>query len=189
MSNAARMQPEGVHDARVVGVRDASLRQAKVGLILSLCLVVVLAASHPGWKVIGTFGLLQSVTAVYTSLRATFRFRSRMDKAESLPTEAVEEFGRPERPPVARKQALVGAAVAVAVGALLVFDWHEWAREVEAGAIAALIADGLVRPLATAYLVTRWERVHGRTRLFRSLARDEEGKDTLYVTDRPVPAA
>jgi hypothetical protein len=184
------MQPEDEQAAVVVGVRDASLRQAQVGLVLSLCLVVALAASHPSRRMIGTFGLLQSVTGAYAGLRAAFKFRGRLDKAESLPTEAVEAVGRPERPPVGWKQPLVGAAVLVAaLGALIVFDWHEWAPEVVAAVIAGLIADGLVRPLATAYFVARWERAHGRARLFSSLARDEEGKDTLYVTDRPVPAA
>jgi hypothetical protein len=190
MSNAARMQPEGTV-AHVVGIRGASLREAKVGLVLSLCLVVALAASNPSWKVIGAFGLLQSVTAVCVSVRAAFKFRSRLDKAESLPSEAVEAFGRPKRGLAGRKQPLGGAAVLVAAvgGALTVFGPHGWVPDVVVAAMAALIADGLARPLATAFVVTRWERAHRRARLFSSLARDEEGKDTLYVTDRPVPAA
>jgi hypothetical protein len=191
MSNAARIQPEGVHDAHVVGVRDASLRQAKVGLVLSLCLgVALLAASHPGWKMVWMLGLL-SVTAVCGSVRAALKFRSRLDKAESLPSEAVEAFGRPKRRRVRRKQSSGGAAALVAAvgGALTAFGPHGWVPDVVFGAMAAFIADGLARPLATAFVVARWEPAHGRTRLFRSLARDEEGKDTLYVTDRPVPAA
>ena len=184
------MPPEGAYVAHVVGVRDASLRQAKVGLVLSLCLGVALAASQPGWKMAGALGFL-SVTAVCVSVRAAFKFRSRLDKAESLPSEAVEAFGRRQRRPVGRKQSLGGAAVLVAAvgGALTVFGPHGWVPDVVVAAMASLIADGLARPLATAYLVARWERAHGRARLFRPFVRGEEDKETLYVADRPVPAA
>ena len=190
MSNAARIQPEGVHDAHVVGVRDASLRQAKVGLVLSLCLGVALAASHPGRKMVWMLGLL-SVTAVCVSVRAALKFRSRLDKAESLPSEAVEAFGRPKRRRVRRKQSSGGAAALVAAvgGALTAFGPHGWVPDVVVAAMAAVIADGLARPLATAFVVARWERAYGRVRLFRPFVRDEEDEETLYVAARPVPAA
>jgi len=50
------------------------------------------------------------------------------------------------------------------------------------------MADGFVRPLAQAYLVSRWEWSHGHGRLFRSLEAAEAAEATLYVADRPVPA-
>lgn len=186
------MQPESTV-AHVVGIRHASLREAKVGLVLSLCLGVALAASHPGWKMVWMLGFL-SATAVCGSVRAAFKFRSRLDKAESLPSEAVEAFGRPKRRPkrrpVGRKQSLGTGMLVVALGgAVAALGAHGWVPDFVVAAMSAMIADGFARPLATAYLVTRWEHAHGRARLFRSLALDEEGKDTLYVTDRPVPAA
>ena len=190
MSNAARMQPEGEQAAVVVSVRGAALRDAEVGLALSLCLLLALAASHPNWKSIGIFTVIQSTAAVYVGVRAASRLRSRLDDAVSLPTEAVEALGRTKRPPLGRKGALVGGAMLIAAtGALFAFGWSGWERDVVAAAVGALIADGLVRPLATAYFAARWERGHGRARLFRPLVREAESTDMLYVADRPVPAA
>jgi hypothetical protein len=182
------MQPEGEQAAVVVGVRGAALRDAEAGLALSLCLLLALAASHPSWKAIGIFTAFQSTAAVYVGVRAASRFRSRLDDAVSLPTEAVEALGRTKQPPLGRKQALVGGAMLIAaIGALFAFGWSGWERDVVAVLVSGLIADGLVRPLATAYFVARWERRHGRARLFRPLMQGDE--QMLYVADRPVPAA
>jgi hypothetical protein len=184
------MQPEDEQAAAVVSVRGASLREARVGLLLSLCLLVALAATHPNWKVVATFVVVQGVAAVYTGIKAAFKFRRRLDDVEALPTEAVEAFGRPKRSPISRKVAAARAAAIIAASAgAIVIGWNESAPHAVAAVMALLIADGLVRPLATAYLATRWERAHGRARLFRPLVRDMKGTETLYVADRSVPAA
>jgi len=64
----------------------------------------------------------------------------------------------------------------------------DWAPHILGAFIALLMADGFVRPLAQAYLVSRWEWSHGHGRLFRSLEAAEAAEATLYVADRPVPA-
>jgi hypothetical protein len=188
MSSAARTQPESVQSEAVVSVRGDSLREARTGLVLSLCLIAALAALHPDWKTLGTLAVLQSAATVYAAVRAVLKFRTRLDEAEPLPTRAVEAFGRPKPPPLGWKQrlsswAILIAAIAGAVASL----WTHWARDVMAAAIALLIADGLVRPLATAYLAGRWERTHGR--LFRPFVLERDDEEPLYVADRPVPAA
>jgi hypothetical protein len=149
------MQPDSEQAAVVVGVRGTALREAEIGVALSLCLLLVLAASHPNWKGMGIYTALAA--AVYTGARAASKFRSRLDDAVSLPTEAVETLGRPKRPPLGRKWAL-------ALGAILI------------AAIGAFFALGFA---------ARWERRHGRARLFRPLVRAEKGEETLYVADRP----
>jgi hypothetical protein len=190
MSTAARMQPESEQAAVVVSVRGAALRDAEVGLALSLCLLIALAANHLSWNGIGIYAAIQAVMATYISLGAVSGFRDRLDDAVSLPTEAVEALGRPKRPPLGRKWALVAGAMLVAqIGAAIVLGWRGWGRGAVDAAVAALIADGLARPLAIAYFAARWERGHGRARLFRPLVRGEKGGETLYVADRPVPAA
>jgi hypothetical protein len=190
MSNAARMRPEGDQAAVVISVRGAALRDAEVGLALSLCLLLALAPSHPNWKGAGIFMGIQATAAVYVGVRAASRFRSRLDDAVSLPTEAVEALGRTKRPPLDRKGALVGGAMLIAAtGALFTFGWSRWEWDVVAAAVGALIANGLVRPLATAYFAARWECAHGRARLFRPFLRDAEDTETLYVAERPVPTA
>ena len=125
---------------------------------------------------------------MYAAVRAVLKFRSRLDEAEPLPIRAVEAFGRPKRPPLGWKQRLTSSAILIAglAGAIAIL-WSSWARDVMAGVIALLIADGFVRPLATAYLATRWERAHGR--LFRPFVREDDDEEMLYVADRPVPAA
>jgi hypothetical protein len=75
------------------------------------------------------------------------------------------------------------------IGATLVFGGSEWVARFAAVGIAAVVAYRLARPLAIAYLAARWERAHSHGRLFRSFLPDEDGDETLYVTDRPVPAA
>jgi hypothetical protein len=172
----------------VVSVRDDSLREARAGLVLSLCLVAALAALHPNWKTLATLAVVQAVGTVYAAVRAVFKFRSRLDEAEPLPMRAVEAFGRPKRPPLGWKQRVVSSAILIAgIAGAIASAWSRWGPDVMAGAIALLIADGFVRPLATAYLAGRWERAHGR--LFRPFVRDEDDEEMLYVADRPVPAA
>jgi hypothetical protein len=184
------MQPESEQAAVVVSVRGAALRDAEVGFALSLCLLIALAASHLSWKGIGIYAAIQVVGATYVGVRAASRFRSRLDDAVSLPTDAVEALGRTKRPPLGRKRALVvGAILVAAFGAVIALGWRGWGGGVVDGAVAMLIADGLARPLATAYFAAKWERGHGRGRLFRPLVRGEKGGETLYVADRPVPAA
>jgi hypothetical protein len=188
MSSAAHAQPESEQVDAVVSVRSDSLREARSGLVLSLCLLAALVTIYPNWKVVGTLAVVQSVGSVYTGVRAALKFRRRLDEAEALPTQAVEAFGRPKRPPLGWKQRVVGTAILIAVIAGGVTSyWQGWAPHVLATVIAVLITDGLVRPLATAYLAGRWERTHGR--LFRPFVRDEDDEETLYVADRPVPAA
>ena len=97
------MQPDSEQAAVVVGVRGTALREAEIGVALSLCLLLVLAASHPNWKGMGIYTALAA--AVYTGARAASKFRSRLDDAVSLPTEAVETLGWPKRPPLGRKWA------------------------------------------------------------------------------------
>jgi hypothetical protein len=128
--------------------------------------------------------------ALYVGVRAAWRFRGRLDEAVSLPTEAVEAFGRPKRQPVGRKGNLtVVAVLVVAIGAVKVLGWKALGPEVVAALGATFITDGLVRPLATAYFAARWERRRGGGRLFRPVVRDAKNEETLYVADRPVPAA
>jgi hypothetical protein len=188
MSSAAYAQPESEQADAVVSVRGDSLRRARAGLVLSLCLIAALAAIHPNWKTLGTYAVVQSVGSVYSVVRAVLKFRTRLDEAEPLPTRAVEAFGRPKPPLLGWKQRLGSWAILIAVIAAAVASlWTHWAREVMATAIALLIADGLVRPLATAYLAGRWERTHGR--LFRPFVPEGDDEGTLYVAERPVPAA
>jgi hypothetical protein len=99
------MQPDSEQAAVVVGVRGTALREAEIGVALSLCLLLVLAASHPNWREMGIYTAFQSAAAVYTGARAASKFRSRLDDAVSLPTEAVETLGWPKRPPLGRKWA------------------------------------------------------------------------------------
>jgi hypothetical protein len=184
------MQPESEQAAVVVSVRGAALREAEVGVALSLSLVLALATSHPNWKGLGFYAAFQSAAAVYIGVRAASRFRSRLDDAVSLPTEAVEALGRTKRPPLGRKRALLcGAMLIAAIGAFFALGWSGWQRGVVDAGVAAFVADGLVRPLAVAYFAARWERAHGRARLFRPFVRDTESTETLYVADRVVPAA
>jgi hypothetical protein len=188
MSSAAYAQPESEQVDAVVSVRGDSLRRAGAGLVISLCLIAAFAAIHPNWKAVGTLAVFQSVCSLYATVRAVLKFRSRLDEAEPLPLRAVEAFGRPKRPPLSWKQRVVSSAILIAaIAGAIASAWTSWAPEVVAAAIALLITDGFVLPLATAYLARRWERTHGR--LFRPFVRDEDGDATLYVADRPVPAA
>jgi len=188
MSSAALAQPESEQVDAVVSVRGDSLRAARTGLVLSLCLIAAFAAIHPNWRAVGALAVFQSVGSVYAAVRAILKFRSRLDDAEPLPMWAVEAFGRPKRPPLGWKQRVVSSAILIAVIAgAIASAWTRWAPDMMAGAIALLITEGFIGPLATAYLTARWERAHGR--LFRPFVRDEEGDATLYVADRPVPAA
>jgi hypothetical protein len=184
------MQSESEQAAIVVSVRAAALREAEAGLALSLCFLLVLAASQPSWKGMGIYTAIQAVVGVYSGLRAASKFRRRLDEAVSLPTEALEAFRRPKRQPLGWKGSLIVVATLIAaIGAVIAFGWKGWEPDVIAAVVAALIADGLVRPLATAYFAARWERRHGRARLFRPFARDAKDEEMLYVADRPVPAA
>jgi hypothetical protein len=132
--------------------------------------------------------VVQSLGTVYAAVRAVFQFRTRLDEVEPLPTRAVEAFGRPKRPPLSWRQRLTNLVILIAgiAGAVVSLRSH-WAPDVMAGAIALLIADGFVRPLATAYLAGRWERRHGR--LFRPFVLEGEDEEPLYVAERPVPPA
>jgi hypothetical protein len=173
----------------VVSLLGDSLRQARSTLVSSLCLVVLLVAMHQDWTVVGSFAGIEVVGSVYTTVRETLKFRRRLDKAEPLPIQAVEAT-HVEQPPLDAKGALVliGAAALLITWAIA-FEGSEWLPRILAGVIALLIADGLVRPLALAYLVSRWERRHGHGRLFRSFEPAEGEQARLYVADRPVPAA
>jgi hypothetical protein len=173
----------------VVGVLGDSLRQARGGLVTSLCLVVVLVAIHQDWTVLGSFVTVELAGSVYAAVREILKFRSRLDKAKPLPIQAVEATHM-EQPPLDGRRALVLAgAVAVGITGVVTLNGSEWVPRALAGAIALLIANGLVRPLALAYLVSRWERRHGHGRLFRPLEPTEAEERTLYVADRVVPAA
>jgi hypothetical protein len=188
MPSAARRQPESEQVDVVVSVRDDSFRQLRTGLVMSLCLLALLAI-RPDWQVLGGFGVVELVTGVYVAVRGVFRFRSRLDEAEPLPTEAVERIGRAEQPPLDLKRTLVGTGVVLAsIGGVVAFDDVELIWSVVVVAIAVVIADLFVRPLAVTLLASRWERAHGHARLFRSLEAAEDG-NRLYVADRPVPAA
>jgi hypothetical protein len=184
MSSAAYGQSEPV-----VGVRADSLREARAGLVLSLFLVAVLAATHPHLSVLAVFATFELVTIVYAAVRAVRTFRDRLDDAEPLPAEAVEATGRPARRPLDWNRASSNAFGIVAIGATVVFGGSEWVARGAAAGIAAVVAYRLARPLAIAYLAARWERTHGHGRLFRPFVRDEDAEETLYLADRPVPAA
>jgi hypothetical protein len=69
------------------------------------------------------------------------------------------------------------------------FGTSKWIALAVAGGIAGAVSHRFIRPLGITYLAARWEREHGHRRLYRSFAQDEEDDDTLYVADRPVPAA
>jgi hypothetical protein len=173
----------------VVGVLGDSLRQARGSLVTSLCLVVLLVATRQDWTVVGAFAGFELFGSVYTTIRETLKFRRRLDRAEPLPIEAVEAT-RVEQTLLDGKRALVligGGALAI-TGAIAL-GASAWLPRVLAGVIALVIADGFVRPLAVAYLVNRWERRHGHSRLFRPLKYAEGEEARLYVADRPVPAA
>ena len=186
MSSAAPT-PESA-DA-VVSVRGESLREAGTGLVVSLVLLAVLVAIHPGWKVFVGFAVGHLVSALYTAVKDVFTFRSRLDEAEPIPMEAVEATGRPKRPPLDWKQAL-GMLVAIAVLAGAVkFGESEWIALAVAGGIAGAVSHRFIRPLGITYLAARWEREHGHRRLCRPFTQDEDGEQTLYLADRPVPAA
>jgi hypothetical protein len=190
MSSAARPQPESEQVEAVVSVRGDSLREARIGLVMSLCLLTALVAVHPRWSVLAVFATGELVSTVYAAIRAVFTFRDRLDEAEPLPPEAVEATGAPKRRPLDWNQALGAVLGITAIGAAVVFGGSGWVARIAAVGIAAVIAYRLVRPLAIAYLATRWERTHGHGRLFRPLVREnEDGEETLYVADRPVPAA
>ena len=67
---------------------------------------------------------------------------------------------------------------------------EQWLSRFAAGAIAVASTQMFLRPLAEAFIVSRWERAHGDGRLFRlaAFAEDEDAQE-LYVAHRPVPAA
>jgi hypothetical protein len=189
MSSTAYAQPENEQVDAVVSVRGDALREARTGLVISLCLVVALVAVHPHWNVLAVLASFELVSIVYAAFRAVLTFRNRLDEAEPLPPEAVEATGPPKRRPLNWNQALGNAVGITAIGAVVVFGGSEWVARVAAAGIAAVIAYRLMRPLAIAYLTARWERAHGHGRLFRAFVPDEDGDETLYVADRPVPAA
>ena len=189
MSSAAHAQPESEQVDAVVSVRGDSLREARTGLVLSLCLFVALMAVHPRWSVLAVFATGELVSTVYAAIRAVLTFRERRDEAEPLRPEAVEATGAPKRPPLDWNQALGAGFGIAAITAAIVFGGSEWVPRIAAVGIAVVIGYRLVRPLAIAYLAARWERAHGHGRLFRPLVWDDEDDSTLYVADRPVPAA
>jgi hypothetical protein len=189
MSSAAHPQPDDEHVGAVVSVRGASLHEARTGLVLSLCLVAALIAAHPHWSVLGVFATGELLSAFYASFRAVFTFRERLHDAEPLPAEAVEATGRPKRRPFDWKQASSNVLGVTAIGATIVFGGSEWVARFAAVGIAVAVAYRLMRPISIAYLAARWERAHGHGRLFRPFGSDEDGEATLYVADRPVPAA
>jgi hypothetical protein len=189
MSSAAHPQPEDEQVGAVVSVRGDSLREARTGLVVSLCLLAVLVAIHPGWKIFVGFAVGHVLSAFYSAVKDVLTFRGRLDEAEPLPMEAVEATGRPKRPPLDRKQAL-GMLVAIAVLAgAVTFGGSEWIAATVAGAVAGAVSHRFIRPLGITYVAARWEIEHGHRRLYRPLAQDEDGEETLYIADRPVPAA
>lgn len=182
------MKPEGDQLDAVVSVRGDSLRDARTGLVLSLVLVAVLVAAHPHWSILAVFASFELVGIAYQAGRAVLKFRKRLDHAEPLPAEAVEATGRSKRP-LDWKQASSNVLGITVIGAAVIFGGSEWIAGMAAVGIAAVVAYRLMRPLSIAYLAARWERRHGRGRLFRPFVRDKGDEGTLYVADRPVPAA
>jgi hypothetical protein len=91
MSSAAHPHSEPV-DA-VVSVRGDSLREARTGLVVSLALLAVLVAIHPGWKVFAVFVVAHLFSVVRATVKDVLTFRSQLDEAEQLPIEAVEARG------------------------------------------------------------------------------------------------
>ena len=82
MSSAAYPQPEPV--GAVVGVRDASLREARAGVVFSLCMVAALVVVSPHLNVLAVLATGEVVTSVYAAGRAVLTFRGRLDDAEPL---------------------------------------------------------------------------------------------------------
>jgi hypothetical protein len=153
MSSAAYPQPEPV--GAVVGVRDASLREARAGVVFSLCMVAALVVVSPHLTVLAVLATGEVVTSVYAAGRAVLTFRGRLDDAEPLPLEAFEATRRPERPPLDWKHvSAIAIGVAVTVGGVA-FAPREWVARGIAAFVAVAIAQQLVRPLATAYLAAR----------------------------------
>jgi len=175
----------------VVGVRDESLREARFGLVWSLCLVLLLVALHTNWKTFATFVAVELIGGTYAVVREVLKFRRRLDDAEPLPYEAVETTRRPQPSRMKLRQVLL--AIVIAVGTILglvAFADRDWVSRLIAGSIAVAVAHMFVRPLAEMYLVSRWERAHSRGRLFRRVGTtDKDHQQELYVADRPVPAA
>jgi hypothetical protein len=173
---------------RVVSVHRAALREAAVGLGVSAALLTALMVGHPNWLAVGIYGGFALLTGVYSVGRAVLKFRRRLSGAEPLPFECVEVAPRAKEvtPRLLLELALIAGLVALLVG----YSDVRWVTEGSAGLAAGLISGQLVQPLAEAYLVSRWERSHGR--LFRPAARgddDDEDGSPLYVAERPVPAA
>jgi hypothetical protein len=189
MSNAVHTQPERTDIDAVVSVCGDALREARTGLVLSLLLVAILVAAHPHWSVLAVFAGVELIGIVHAAVRAVLTFRKRLDHAEPLPAEAVEATGQPKRRPLDWKQASSNVLAIAGIGATVVFGGSEWVARIAAVGIAAAVAYRLMRPLSIAYLAAQWERRHGRGRLFRPFVRDEDDEGTLYVADRPVPAA
>ena len=189
MAGGVTADPHEQVDA-VVGVRDESLREARIGLVWSLALVLLLLAIHTSWKIFATFVALEVLGGTYAVVREILRFREHLDDAEPLPNEAVEATRRPRQSSTPRHILLVVGVVAAAVGGLDALEVADWAPRLIAASIAAAIAQAFVRPLAEMYLVSRWERAHGHARLFRRVGTtDKDHRQELYVADRPVPAA
>jgi hypothetical protein len=192
MSSTVLGQSETERADVVVRVRDTSLREAGSGLAWSLCLVVLLLAVHPNWKTFGTWCILALIGGVVALVRAIHKLRDQLDLAEQLPSSAVEA-GRRRRKERTRKQAVAwasGLAGAIFADVAAALGDHHWLSRLAALAVVFVSTQMILRPLAVAFVVSRWERAHGDGRLFypAETTRDDEAPE-LYVAHRPVPAA
>jgi hypothetical protein len=194
MSSAACMQAEEEHVTQVVGVHATSLREARLGLVFSLGLVALLVAVHPNWKALGVFGGFEVGGAAWATVRTIREFRMHLDLAEPLPTHAVEASGRlrPKERWTWKRAGWMVLSLILGIGGLVAFLVLEqqWFARFAALVIALASTQMLLRPLAEAFIVSRWERAHGGGRLFRpALFAEDDDAPELFVAHRPVPAA
>ena len=126
--------------------------------------------------------------------RTIYEFRTQLDLAEPLPIHALEAARRRRRKEkwTWKRAAATALWLGVALNGIVVsvvLD-EQWLARFAAGAIALASTQMLLRPLAEAFIVSRWERAHGDGRLFRSAVFVEDDDDEeLYVAHRPVPVA
>jgi hypothetical protein len=165
----------------VVSVRRELHQQATQGLVYALVLLAAVVAVRPDAKALAVYGLFELVSALYAVGKAFVRFRRSVRASEPLPYDTVEATPRPTG--ILRAAGLTAAAVAL----LVAFSHSLWVLQFVCGLIAIVVAALCIQPLAELYLLSRWERFHGR--LFRPLDASEDDDVPLYVADHAVPAA
>jgi hypothetical protein len=128
---------------------------------------------------------------VFAVVRAMRKLRRQLDVVEPLPTDTVEARRRRRRltwKRVGLTALSLAVTIQVTVSAALVGE--QWLPRLAAAAIAVASTQTFLRPLAEAFLVSRWERAHGGGRLFQpAVFTDKDVPQELYVAHRPVPAA